>query len=266
MKHINIIFFLLLLLSLFACKKNCRCVKQLYDNKNEKEVRIYPDCNDTTCYLRQWFYENGKIASEGHYSNLKAEGHFKSWSESGYQTADWSILDGKETGFIQCWYDNGVKKRVAILEKGIPNGLTREWDTTGKPVDEGVYINGKKNGVWKTWFDSGSWKTKTYKKDSLWGSTHEHLVDSGKVILVNGQYENGLEVGVWKWFDKDSVLYETTVYKNGKATGEYLSYYHDGKTASSGYLVNGKFEGKVEYYDTTGKVTKIKKYKNGKEL
>ncbi len=218
----------LILILLTACENECQVVKDFHKNGQEREVFIYPNCNDTTYYLRKYFYENGLISSEGYFKNGVKIGKFTSWANNGNKTADWEVVDGKEHGFIQCWYDNGIKKRELTVNKGIKDGLYKNWKEDGSLSVEGNYKNGKKEGKWKVWWEDGSWRILNYKNDTLWGFTYEYLIDSLEITQVIGQYENGLETGLWKWFDKDSVLYESVVYENGVINGDYLKYYPDG--------------------------------------
>ena len=252
------------LLFFTSCKQECRVVKEYYDKSKEKEVFVYPDCNDTTYYKRLHFYKNGQLSSEGCFKNGEIFGKFKSWAENGNQTADWEILDGKENGFIQCWYDNGIKKRETTLDKGIKNGKLKEWDENGKQICEGNYVRGKMVGTWKYWEEDGTWKIRNYKNDTLNGPTIEHLIDSTSIKLVSGQYLNGQEVGLWKWFNRDSILYQTAIMTDGKYTGEFIEYYEDGKVKSKGNLIDSNYDGALTYYDEDGNITKIEQYKNGK--
>jgi antitoxin component YwqK of YwqJK toxin-antitoxin module len=249
---------------LISCTDECRVVKDTYKNKKEKEVFIYPNCDDTTFYLRQHFYENGQMSSEGHYKNGMKVGKFKSWSESGNQTADWEVLDGEEHGFIQCWYDNGIKKRELTLDRGIENGYFKEWDVEGKLKFEGNFLMGKKDRAWKYYEENGTWKIRNYRNDTLHGETFEYFVDTTSVRFVHGQYEKGKETGLWRWLDKDSILYQTALMSEREFTGEYIEYYKNSKVKSKGTLIKGEYEGDVFYYDEKGNTIKIENYRKGK--
>lgn len=249
-----------------SCKQECRVVQSAYNNGKEQVVFIYPDCKDTTYFKRHYYYENGQLSSEGFYRNGEKEGKFKSWAENGNQTADWEVLNGKEHGFIQCWYDNGQKKRECICDRGIENGPLKEWHENGMLATSGMVRNNKWEGTWYLGDENGSWKIRTYKNDTLQGYTHEHLIDSGEVILVDGQYEAGKETGLWKWFDVDSVLYTTRIYKDGQLTGERIDYYEDGKIKCKGNLLDGEYDGTVYYYNEQGLLEKTQTYKTGKLL
>ncbi|RSK43805.1 toxin-antitoxin system YwqK family antitoxin [Hymenobacter rigui] len=259
----GIILLLFLGILYTSCKQECRVVVSTYDNKQERIVILYPNCNDTTYYKHQEFYDNGQIASEGFYKKGKKAGHFKSWSVSGHQTANWTMLDNKEHGHITCWYDDGTKKRESTLNRGVRNGFIREWHSNGMPASEGTYKNGRQVGTWKTWDENGTWRVRRYRNDTLWGNTIEHLVDSADIVLVAGQYEEGREVGVWKWFDKDSTLYETCTYDKGKLNGECIEYYKNGSIKSKANLVNGKFNGIIYHFNSNGQITRKSLYKLG---
>ena len=105
---------------------------------------------------------------------------------------------------------------------------------------------------------------RTYHNDTLNGPTSEYLIDSGKVIIAVGQYQKGKEVGLWKWFDKDSVLYQTANFDSGVYNGEYLKYYPNGQLKEKATLVNGEYEGKRTYFNEKNKILKTELYKNGR--
>ncbi|MBT9394538.1 hypothetical protein KLP40_15310 [Hymenobacter sp. NST-14] len=257
------LFISLGLLFFVACQQECKSIVSTYDNKEAHVILLYPNCNDTSYYQLQKFYNNGQIAYEGFYKNGEKVGHFKSWSESGHQTADWTMLDGKEHGRINCWYDDGTKKRESTLNRGVRNGYIREWHSNGKPASEGTYKNGRQVGMWKTWDQNGTWRVRQYRNDTLWGSTIEHLIDSTGITLVAGQYEAGLEEEIWKWFDKDSILYETCTYNKGKLKGENIEYYKNGHIKSKANLSDGRYNGFIYYFDSTGHPTKKLLYERG---
>lgn len=145
---IRLLLIIAIMTTLFSCKREHRVVKDTYPNGQQKVVNIYPDCNDTSLYKVQFFYENGQLASEGFFKDGKKNGHFKSWYENGQLESDWNVLDGKENGFIQCWYTNGQKKKEGTLSNGIDNGQQTLWYENGKQKSEGQFINGKKQGIW----------------------------------------------------------------------------------------------------------------------
>lgn len=250
----SIYFFIITLILFTACNHECRVVKEYYENGNDKIVEYYSNCNDTSTYASQTFYENGMISSEGFFVSGVEHGKFKTWSEKGILIADWEMIDGMEHGFIQCWYENGIKKRDLTVNMGVKDGFFKEWDENGKLIIDGKYKNGEKDGKWTLWEEDGTWRYWTFVEDVKWGKTYEYLVDSLEINHVVGQYENNLEAGLWKWYDKDSVLYKTVIYSEGMLTGEYIEYFKNGNVKSKGNLINGKYDGEVIFYNEKGKI------------
>ncbi|MDT8413378.1 MAG: hypothetical protein RQ875_13010, partial [Vicingaceae bacterium] len=196
MKHnISLFLVILTLILLTACDRECRVVKEYYENGNDKVVEYYSDCNDTSTYKSQTFYENGMISSEGFFVSGVKHGKFKTWSENGVLISDWEMIDGMEHGFIQCWHENGIKKKELTVNMEVKDGVFQEWDENGKLIIDGKYKNGKKDGKWTLWEEDGTWRFWTFVDDVKWGDTYEYLVDSSKINHVIGQYENGLEIG-----------------------------------------------------------------------
>ncbi|RTQ49982.1 hypothetical protein EJV47_10080 [Hymenobacter gummosus] len=248
------------------CQRECRVVKETYANQQEKVVLLYPDCDNQAHYKQQFFYPNGRLASEGIHENGPQAGRFRSWAENGQQTAAWSVLDGKEHGFIQCWYENGHRKKTGTLNRGVAHGLQRTWYENGRPESAGRLVQGQQEGPWRFWDEDGGWKIRTYRHDVPHGPTTEHLVDSATVTLVSGQYANGKEDGLWQWFDQDSVLYESATYVNGQATGEYREYHANGRVKARGWLVKGLLEGKTTYFDHQGGRLNTVTYRHGNRI
>ena len=258
----------LIISALHSCKRECKVVKQTFSNGRPKETLIYPKCGDTSLYKRQYHYNSGQLESEGWVINGEKDGEYKSWFSNGKQSANWQIKNGKEDGFIQCWYENGNKKKEVTLENGIENGISKYWFENGKLQSNGQYIDGKQNGVWTYLQLNGAWTLRTYKNGRLNGLTKEHLIDSLEGIkIVAGQFQDGKETGVWKWFDEDSILYQTATYVDGTYLGEYKRFYKNGLVELSGFLKGENTrDGEFLYYDTMGKLSKKEYWKEGKQL
>jgi len=262
-RQINILIVILICSLLIACNNECRVVKEEHENGKERVVEYYTDCNDTTTFKRQTFYDNGQISSEGFLISGVENGMFKSWSKDGILTAEWEVVDGKEHGFIQCWFDNGVKSRELVVEKGILNGFYIDWDREGKKVVEGNYLNGQKEGKWTFWEPNGSWTMETYKNDILWGPIFDYFIDSlNNVTQTLGEYENGLHTGLWKWFTKDSVLIRSAFYKNGLLEGESTIYYTNGNIHYVGQYKEAKRTGICKWYYENGQLEQEALYKD----
>ena len=154
------------------------------------------------------------------------------------------------------------------LKNSIENGFAKYWFESGQIQSNGQYINGKQDGAWTYLQLNGAWTIRTYKNGRLNGLTKEHLIDSiDGIIIAIGQFQDGKETGVWKWFDKDSILYQTATYVDGRYFGEYKRFYKSGLVKLSGSL-NGEDtrDGEFIFFDTMGKLSKKEYWKEGKRL
>lgn len=85
----------------------------------------------------------------------------------------------------------------------------------------------------------------------------------GKVILSEGEYKDGKQVGVWKYYYSSGKLYvEMEMLDNGK-TGNTKVYDETGPLIAEGLYVNRKKEGKWYYYSLRGYKISEETYKNG---
>ncbi|HFS67628.1 MAG TPA: hypothetical protein ENK67_05390, partial [Flavobacteriia bacterium] len=100
----------------------------------------------------------------------------------------------------------------------------------------GKYENGKYTGEWKFYHENGQLKS-------------------------IGKYENGKEAGEWKVYYKNGQLYKIELWNDGKLMDIISCYDGEGNRLDKGTLVNGN--GTVNYYDMTGKLTKVNTYENG---
>jgi antitoxin component YwqK of YwqJK toxin-antitoxin module len=216
MKIAKYIFIIQITLSFISCDNKCIDISKTYENGNKKFVDVYPDCNNKNEFKRYIYFENGKLQNEGTYVNNLEQGTFKRWNRKGILIEKWEFINGIETGHVECWYPDGKKKKELYLDKGVENGEFKGWDENGELIEHGFYENGKQKGKWIFVKESGTKLERTYKNDTLTGETYEYIVDSSNIIHVIGQYKKGAETGLWKWFNEDSILYQTVTYKNGE--------------------------------------------------
>jgi len=245
-----------------------------FNNGKPEVVFYFPEKGDTLTYRKEVFYESGKQSYTGHRVKGTKDGVWTWWYENGNLKDKCKYVDGFYVDTVYHWYENGQIKQIEIVAGRTVrtdgccncNGTIIRYDESGKEKEMFTSLNHKFEGISKTFEEDGSWKIRTYKNDTLNGPTSEHLIDSGKVIIVTGQYENGKETGLWKWFDKDSLLYQTVVYENGIYNGEFLQYYPNGRLKEKGILVDGNYEGEFTCFDENSKITRVDFYKKGNFL
>ena len=81
------------------------------------------------------------------------------------------INQGKYSGDLPQWYDNGSLKRIDYIENGVRNGLSKLFYESGLECASGYYVDGNRHGPWNfkredsTTFSS-SYNNGTFESDS----------------------------------------------------------------------------------------------------
>lgn len=269
MKYIITLFSILLLLS--CGQDEIKKIKESYKNGQPKFIYYYKNKSDTLTYRKEMFYESGKVNYIGNIVNKKKEGVWTWWYENGKTKDKCKYLDGFYVDTVFHWYENGTLQQIEIVEGRRVrtdgccncNGTVIRYHKNGKLDEKFTRINDKLQGKSVQYYENGGWEMHTYKNDTLNGPAIEHFLDSTQTILV-GQFENGKETGLWKEFNKDSILTLTTIFTNGTVNGEQIQYYPSGKIKQKGIVKEGEYQGEVNYYNELGKLTKTEFYKLGK--
>lgn len=266
------IIFILTLSILCGCgHTETKKIVSTYKNGKPKIINYLPDKDDTLTYRKEVFYESGKKNYIGYIAKGTKNRIWTWWYENGNKKDQCKYADGFYIDTVYHWYESGKLKQIEIIAgRTIStdgccscNGTIIRYYKNGKLKEKFTSLDDKIQGTYESYDEDGSWKIKTYRNDTLDGLTTEHLMDSAKVIIAVGQYKKGKETGLWKWFDKDSILYQTAIYYNGVYNGEYLKYYPNGQLKEKATLLNGDYDGELNYFDEKGIITKTEFYKNG---
>lgn len=262
----RVYFIFLITIAFFSCKKKCEAIVDFHENGKDKIVLLYPDCNNKTTFKKITYYDNGQTSSKGFIKSGLKNGEFKKWSKDGVLLATWQMEKDKQVGLTECWYENGIKKSETFFINGIRNGNYKAWNKDGKLLLKGIFNDNERNGRWEIYSENGHQKIDYYKNGELNGKTYEYIVKKNDTSYIAGQYKNGKENGLWKWFNEDSILVETINYEKGKQNGEHIMYFNNGKIRIRGFLVDDKYDGKLNMYDSLGNKIKKMTFDNGKLL
>ena len=233
---------------------------------------------------QKFYYQNGKISSEGIMRSGKPDGYWKTYFETGSLKSEgnrvdflldstWKFYDeaGKLTVTIN--YKNGSKNglRVTFLEKefitenfenDIKQGLTTYYfpdSTISKTVN---FVNGKEDGPSKEFGEDGRVITlTTYKKGYVMSRERINRLDT-----------EGRKQGSWKFFHTNGLVKTEGKYKNDLKDGYFKDYDDKGKLLTISKWIEGemqkdvveltKLEVEKEYYPD-GTVKSFQGYKNG---
>ncbi|ATB49113.1 toxin-antitoxin system YwqK family antitoxin [Corallococcus macrosporus] len=83
-------------------------------------------------------------------------------------------------------------------------------------------------------------------------------------LAVRGQFENGLKVGTWTFFDEAGVLESTSEFKDGGWHGQRVRYFPNGKPQRIEEYREGRKNGLVKEFAQDGRVLSQVQYENNR--
>jgi uncharacterized protein len=204
----------------------------------------------------KFYYENGKLSSEGTMKQGKPDGYWINYYKNGKVK-----IEGNRKNFLldSIWkfYDEKGRITKSIEYKdGKKSGYTKVYDTTQKVTSIEKYEQDLKNGNTIYFYPNGRTKSSVpYKDGKLEGTAFEYSKDSLLIAIsiykggilqsyekINQKDENNRKQGIWKEFDQHMVLR-----KEQKFNDDSL-------------------DGYVKEYDAKGNLLSTKKFNNGRQI
>jgi len=208
---------------------------------------------DTAVFTR-FYYENGRVSSEGSLKNGKPDGYWKTYNENGKLVSE------------------GNRKNYEL------DSIWKFYGDTAKLSMEISYLNGKKNGIRKSYLEKEIIE-ENFKEDVKQGFT-TYYYPNGKIMRLI-PFDNGLEHGLEKEFGEDSIIISITEYRRGMVImrekmnrkdkyglkqGLWKTFWDNDKTRTEGNYINDKKNGFFKSYSREGNLLLIEKYVNDEKL
>jgi antitoxin component YwqK of YwqJK toxin-antitoxin module len=172
------------------------------------------------------------------------------------QENTFSDCDDKKTFYHKAFYHNDTLAHEVMIVNDEKHGYYKSFYFDGTPKYEGNYYKGRKEGKW-IYRKKESYHEKEYINDTLNGSVKE-IHDDGTIVY--GNYENGLESGLWIWI-RNGALDQVVNYKNGKYDGLGFGVFSNGQIRSRNYFDMDSVISEVEYWDKSGTRIDEEEYK-----
>lgn len=83
-------------------------------------------------------------------------------------------------------------------------------------------------------------------------------------LAAQGQFENGLKVGLWTFFDESGVIESTSEFKDGGWHGQRIKYFSNGKPQRIEEYKDGRKNGLVKEFAEDGRVVSQARYENNR--
>jgi len=206
----------------------------------------------------KFYYENGKLASEGYMKEGKPDGYWKTYYENGNIKSEGNrkkfLLDS-----IWNFYDENTKLIITIIYKDDKkNGIKTTYREDEK-IEEN-FVDDVKQGITKHFFIDGKIKKTIIFKDGFEHGFAKEYSKEGIVItiieykrgfvinreFINRTDKNNLKQGVWKFFFKNGNIHIEGRYRNDKKHGYFKEYSSDGNLLTITKFVNGELQKDVE--------------------
>ncbi|HTF04660.1 MAG TPA: hypothetical protein VK826_11580, partial [Bacteroidia bacterium] len=208
--------------------------------------------NDPNGY-NKFYYENGKLSSEG------------------------PMRDGKPDGYWKTYHLNGKLKSEGNRKNFQLDSTWKFYNEQGKLSLEYTYKEGKKTGPLKTYSAEGKLLTEeTYVSNTKHGLTYEYFTNGNTKKTI--PFVEGREEGIGYEYDSTGVIIAITTYKagfvqstdrinrrdaNGLRQGLHKEFWPNGKTKSEGRYLNDKKHGYFKEYNEVGNLMNATKWDNG---
>jgi antitoxin component YwqK of YwqJK toxin-antitoxin module len=204
----------------------------------------------------KFYYENGKISSEGTMRDGKPDGYWKNYYDNGKLK-----IEGNRKNFLldSAWKFYDVKGRVSKLisyKSGKKNGLSMVYDTLQKITSIENYVNDIKQGLLRNFYKNGKTKSVVpYDKGKPEGIAYEYSQDSLITAIIT--YKGGILQSFEKINQRDAA---------NKKQGIWKEFYDNLDVKKEMRFNDDSLDGYVQDYDKKGNLISTKKYNNGKRI
>lgn len=209
-----------------------------------------------------FYYENGKISSEGNMRNGKPDGYWKTYFPSGVVKSQGNRLNYELDSLWVFYNEHSDTLQKIDYKKGKKNGYLFTYDyvydnnkTSGGLISKELYLNDVKQGT-SYYYDKGILiKTIIYKDGKKHGMAKE-FDKNGRIVAII-EYTNDYIINREKINQTD---------KNNFKQGVWKTFHSNNKVAVESNYVNDTLSGYYKEFDISGKLLKIVKYIHGNQL
>lgn len=204
----------------------------------------------------KFYYENGKISSEGWMKDGKPNGYWKNYHKNGKVKIEGNRKNFQLDSVWKFYDEKGRVTKSINYADGKKNGLTCVFDTLGTMISSENYASDVKQGYSRIFYKSG--KTKSivfFEKGRQEGNAYEFSQDS--LITGISNYKGGILQGYEKINQKD---------ENNKKQGIWKEFYENKEVKREQKFNDDSLDGYVKEYDKKGNLLSTKKYSFGKQI
>lgn len=204
----------------------------------------------------KFFYENGKISSEGTMKDGKPNGYWKNYYKNGKLKIEGNRRNFQLDSIWKFYDEKGRITKSINYADGKKNGITAVYDTMQKITSTENYVNDVKEGLTRNFYKSGKTKSVTpFVKGRQDGNAYEYSQDS--LITSISVYKGG----ILQSFEKLNQVDE-----NNKKQGIWKDFYNNLSVKKEQKFNDDSLDGYVKEYDIKGNLLATKKFNNGRQI
>lgn len=204
----------------------------------------------------KFYYENGKLSSEGTMKDGKPNGYWKNYYKNGKLKIEGNRKNFQLDSIWKFYDEKGRVSKTIDYREGKKNGPTIVYDTLGRIISSEQFANDLKEGPSRIFYKSGRTKSITYfTKGRQEGTAYEFSQDS--VITGISTYKGGILQGYEKINQKD---------ENNRKQGIWKEFYENNEVKKEQKFNDDSLDGYVKEYDRKGNLISTKKFSFGKQI
>lgn len=180
------------------------------------------------------YYTDGKVNSVGNYINQLKDSIWEYYDEEGRLLSKESYVQSKRNGKNTVFYPSGSISLEQEFKMDKLHGAVVTYYPNGKKKSENFFQEDVNEGPTRTYFESGS-------------------------ISLEGTYAKGMPTGVWKEFNADGTVRQTTDYTQPRGplvkriNGEFTEYFENELPKAVYNYREGELDGPFSEYHEGGR-------------
>jgi antitoxin component YwqK of YwqJK toxin-antitoxin module len=201
----------------------------------------------------KFYYDNGKLSSEGPMRDGKPDGYWKTYYQNGKLKSEGNRKNFELDSTWKFYNEQGRLTFEYTYRGGKKNGPLRTYDEKGKVVTEETFVNNMKQGPTQNFYASGKLqKTTPFVEGKEQGFGYEY--DTSGTIITITEYKAGFVKNTERLNRRDA---------NGLRQGAWKEFFANGKVKTEGHYLDDKKNGYFKEYNEFGNLVTVTKWENG---
>jgi antitoxin component YwqK of YwqJK toxin-antitoxin module len=133
----KLLFVIFLTFILSSCRFEHKVVEETYDDGTPKRICLYKGKGEGRELIKETtYYPNKQVQMEGTYKDNKREGRWSYWYENGKVWSDGQFVKGKSNGKRTTYFENGKVRYEGFYKEDMRVGKWQFFDENGRLLQE----------------------------------------------------------------------------------------------------------------------------------